>query len=130
VLIESLFSAMDFMSSHPTEVSLGGPGVSVPPRRVMPLTLILAEWLTNSCKYGAHSQANGRLSVEWDLPADSHRVRLTWTERGGPAPPDTVVPSLGTDLVQAFATRELDGVCRMSFPPEGARHELEFSTLE
>jgi PAS domain S-box-containing protein len=130
VLIDSLISAMDYMSPCTIEVTLAGPNVSIASRRVLPLTLILAEWLTNSCKYGAHSQPGGRLSVEWDVPADSHRVRLRWTERGGPTPPDTVAPSLGTDLVQAFATRELDGICQMTYPPEGARHELEFSTLE
>ena len=130
VLIDSLFSAMDFMSAFATEVSLVGPQASIPSRRVLPLTLILAEWLTNSCKYGAHSKAGGRLSVRWEALGASHQVQLTWEERGGPAISETVVPSLGTDLVQAFATRELDGMCQMTYPTEGARHALTFSVLE
>jgi two-component sensor histidine kinase len=130
VLIESLISAMDFMSSHPTEVSLAGPSISVPPRRVMPLTLILAEWLTNSCKYGAHSVAGGQLGIEWEMDSGAQSVRIIWEETGGPAPSNTIVTSLGTDLVQAFATRELDGVCNMSFPNTGARHVLEFSVAD
>jgi PAS domain S-box-containing protein len=130
VLIESLISAMDFMSSHPTEVSLAGPSISVPPRRVMPLTLILAEWLTNSCKYGAHSVAGGQLGIEWEMDSGAQSVRIIWEETGGPAPSNAIVPSLGTDLVQAFATRELDGVCNMSFPNTGARHVLEFSVAD
>ncbi|MDB5318700.1 MAG: signal transduction histidine kinase [Phycisphaerales bacterium] len=132
VLIDSLISAMDFMLPWLTEVTLSGPSVSIPPRRALPLTLILAEWLTNSCKYGAHSQAGGRLQIGWELglAAGPQSVRICWEETGGPTPSDAVVPSLGTDLVQAFASRELDGVCQMGFPQTGARHVLEFSVCD
>jgi PAS domain S-box-containing protein len=131
-LIESLISAMDFMASCATEVTLAGPSISIAPRRVLPLTLILAEWLTNSCKYGAHSRPGGRLRIEWDVcpPHDTGRIRLSWEESGGPPPERAEGPSLGTELVQAFATRELDGACRMEFPESGARHVLEFASEE
>jgi PAS domain S-box-containing protein len=132
VLIDSLLNAMDFMSAYPTGVTLDGPGVSISPRRVMPLTLILAEWLTNSCKYGAHSQPGGELRIQWTLEdqGGTPRIILTWAERGGPPIRETVTPSLGTDLVQAFATRELDGSCEMSYPRDGARHLLAFPNFE
>jgi two-component sensor histidine kinase len=94
------------------------------------------EWFTNSCKYGAHSAAGGRLTVEWELrgvgaagedAARPGKVRLTWAERGGPPVPQPVrPPSLGVRLAHEFAARELGGWCEMTFPPEGATHALEF----
>ena len=130
VLVDSVVTSMNFMARDVTDVVLTGPAVWISPRRVLPLTLVLAEWLTNSCKYGAHSRGGGKLDVRWEpcRPGDRHRVRLYWEESGGPPPSKTISPSLGTDLVQSFATRELDGACYMGFPETGARHVLEFSS--
>jgi PAS domain S-box-containing protein len=131
-LVESLSTAMSFLTPFTIELVLKGPAVSIPSRRVLPLTLILAEWLTNSCKYGAHLHPQGRLDIEWELcqPDEPDRVRLHWRESGGPSPKRPIVPSLGYDLVHAFASRELGGTCRMDFPDSGAEHILEFSSAE
>ncbi len=91
--------------------------------------MILLEWFTNSCKYGAHSVASGRLRVRWELidAQTGKRLRLRWTETGITEMPKSMAPSLGTNLVNGFATRELGGRCEMSFPAGGADHLLEFS---
>ncbi|MDB5304085.1 MAG: domain S-box [Phycisphaerales bacterium] len=112
-----------------TEESVDGPDLDVAPGQAQALTLILLEWYTNSCKYGAHAVPGGRLHIQWQL-SNGHpgprTVRLSWTERAGPTPRQPAVPSVGTQLVQAFATRELGGACTMTFPPEGAEHAIEF----
>jgi PAS domain S-box-containing protein len=115
----------------PTDECVEGPDVEVSPSQAQALNLILFEWYTNSCKYGAHAVAGGTLRIAWQLSNGSpagRRVKLTWTERNGPSPRLPAVPSLGTELVHAFATRELGGTCTMRFPPEGAEHVIEFST--
>ncbi|HXE54075.1 MAG TPA: PAS domain S-box protein [Tepidisphaeraceae bacterium] len=123
-LVSSTLSALHHMAPHPAAQTVSGPEVSVPPKRVSPLTMILVEWFTNSCKYGAHSQPGGRLEVAWQ--ATPQTVRLCWRESGGPPAMVSPTPSLGTELVNAFATRELDGRCHMEFHPDGASHVLEF----
>ncbi len=90
--------------------------------------MILLEWFTNSCKYGVHSVPDGKLDLGWELIDGSigQRVRLRWTESGGPTVQGEIKPSLGTELVKGFATRELGGQCELSYPPTGADHVLEF----
>ena len=131
-LLESLCTAMSFLTPFSIEPVLKGPAVSIPHRRVLPLTLILAEWLTNSCKYGAHARPGGKLIIYWSFcrPDEPDRVCLHWQEMGGPPPQCPITPSLGYDLVHAFASRELGGTCRMNFPESGADHILEFSCSE
>jgi PAS domain S-box-containing protein len=125
-LIESMLGAMRHVACQEIRQEFDGPPVVVSPRRVLPLAMILVEWFTNSCKYGAHSAASGRLTVGWGL-AEGSRVRLTWQERGGPPVQRPNPPSsVGTELVDAFATRELDGHCTNRFEAQGVGHVLEF----
>ena len=105
-----------------------GPDVEIVATQVLPLTLILIEWFTNSCKYGAHSVPTGCLRLNWMIEADepTARLRLTWRESGGPPILSPGNPSVGTDLVTTFAKKELGGMAKLSFPREGVYHELIF----
>jgi two-component sensor histidine kinase len=105
-----------------------GPAVQISPRQTPPLSMILLEWFTNSCKYGAHSVPGGRLMVVWVVHRTQSppRLRLHWTETGGPPIPSKITPSLGTELVEGFASLELRGKLQLRFPEEGADHVLEF----
>jgi PAS domain S-box-containing protein len=134
-VIASALDAVRPLAPHAAAEHLGGDDDDVPlgPKRALALTLILVEWFTNSCKYGAHSVPGGRLDVGWALRggdggagATPRAVRLTWVERGGPPVPQPVRPSLGVRLAHEFAARELGGRCEMTFPPEGATHALAF----
>jgi PAS domain S-box-containing protein len=126
-LIASSLATMQYMAPHVIAEATDGPDVQIPPRCVLPLTLILFEWFVNSCKHGAHHAGTGRLRVAWAMLDDPHRIRLTWEESGGPPVRLPVIPSLGMELVHAFATRELRGRCELNFPASGASHVLEFS---
>ncbi|MDB5305457.1 MAG: diguanylate cyclase with and sensor, partial [Phycisphaerales bacterium] len=60
-LIESTLATMQYMAPYKAPTAAEGPDVFVGPGQVLPLTLVLVEWFTNSCKYGAHSAPGGRL---------------------------------------------------------------------
>jgi two-component sensor histidine kinase/HAMP domain-containing protein len=130
-LIRSTIEAMRPLTRFQNPVDIQGPPVSLLPEQVTPLTLVLVEWFTNSTKYGAHSTPQGRLKINWEvlLQAQEPNIRLTWQERGGPRIDRPTTPSLGTDLVYGFVTRELRGQCWIQFPPEGAEHAIEFPCL-
>ena len=124
-LIESMLGAMRHAARTTVVPIIEGPEVVVSPRRVLPLAMILVEWFTNSCKYGAHGAPAGLLTVGWSvLPGGV--IRLAWKERGGPAIALPKTASVGTELVNAFATRELSGHCSSRFDADGVCHLLEF----
>jgi PAS domain S-box-containing protein len=126
-LVTSTLKAMQFMACHQTQERLEGPHVPLKASHAYALALILAEWFTNSCKYGAHSVPSGNLLIAWQVEdnAGERRIRLSWTERGGPAPSE-IRPSLGMLLAKQFSSTELTGTCEMRFPREGAQHVIEF----
>ena len=127
-LIVSIVQEIELLLPHSIPFSVKGPTVLLNSRIVMPLTMILVEWLTNSGKYGAHNSLDGRLEIAWEICADTQGtlIRLNWIERGGPPISQSIIPSLGTELVMNFSKNELRGDCQMSFPGEGAEHMLTF----
>jgi PAS domain S-box-containing protein len=132
-LVDGALATLAHMAPFPsTEIQAAGPDVPISPRQVLPLTLVLVEWFTNSCKYGAHSVPGGRVSIRWEMLPEAvpTRIRLTWTERGGPPIAASGAASLGTELVQAFSRRELAGSVELRYPLVGADHVLEFTVRE
>lgn len=129
--VQSLLTAIQGLARHRIRVTLDGPDdVMIEPNHALPLTMILVEWFTNSAKYGAHSTETGRLTVRWDVTTDdagaARTLHLHWTESGGPPITQPATGSLGTQLIQSFASRELQGRVHLNYPRTGADHVLEF----
>jgi two-component sensor histidine kinase len=61
------------------------------PSKVLSLSMVLHELITNATKYGALSASDGRIAVSWDWSTADRpeRVRFTWKESGlsGIVPP-------------------------------------------
>lgn len=132
-LVTSLMSAVDQLAPHRIRPMVDGPPLAISARQTPPLSMILVEWFTNSCKYGAHSVQGGRLHILWQLfnrliPGGTtvRFVRLHWTETGGPATRQPTTTGLGTELVKGFVTLELRGRIDLRYPEAGADHMLEF----
>ena len=129
-LIASAQAAIDHEPQAAAEFDVEGPDVWLEPHQAPALMMVLVELLTNSAKHGVHN-GGGRVSLKWEIvPGDiasaPPRLRITWTERGGPAIVGPIVPSLGTELMEGFITHELRGRCVLRYPKEGADHLFEF----
>jgi two-component system CheB/CheR fusion protein len=70
----------------PSRVRLEGPPVYLSSDQATPFGLFLNELATNAAKYGALSTPAGSVTVTWEvIQADrGHRLRLVWSEQGGP----------------------------------------------
>ena len=62
--------------------SATGPTIVLAPTAARPFARIVQELITNAAKYGALSNAAGRITVTWTLL--QHDVVLRWEETGGP----------------------------------------------
>jgi two-component sensor histidine kinase len=125
-LTRSLLDALKALSRHRATLQVKGPRVLLSPNQTLPLMMVVQEWFTNGCKYGALSVADGELRVGWEVDERAGSIQFRWTECGGPPIRVPVVPSLGTELVKSFVTRELHGEFRPSYFPAGADHVLIF----
>lgn len=75
----SLASLMDLQ-----RIDIDGPVVGLGARAAVALSLVLHELATNAAKYGALSNAAGRVDVRWAIDPMGKNLDFTWREHGGP----------------------------------------------
>ena len=94
-----------------------------------PVAMLLHELATNAAKYGALSAPEGTVEVVWDFGGEEGRLRLRWTERGGPAvaaPPAR--RGFGSRLLASLAERQLGGRLDFEWRAEGLHAHLELQS--
>ncbi|WP_340587330.1 CHASE domain-containing protein [Erythrobacter alti] len=101
-------------------VEMTGPAVELAPNDALSLGLAIHELATNAAKYGALSQSEGTVSINWKL-VDPTTVRVEWLERGGPPVSQERTRGFGTDLIERIVAHELRHPVELDFDPEGVR---------
>ena len=74
------------------------------------------------------SDLEGRVSVQWSIVSGDGgqpRLRLSWTERGGPRVERPERRGFGSILLERAVVAELQVKPVLAFEPEGFRYELE-----
>jgi len=110
-----------FRSRWADRFTVEGPEVWVSPANAVSIAMGLHELATNAVKYGSLSNESGRVRVGWmvAMEAGRPRVRLTWTESGGPV----VVPprrrGFGSRLIERSLAADLGGDARLEYRSQG-----------
>jgi PAS domain S-box-containing protein len=102
----------------PEQVSMSGPGIDVPARHALSLSLALHELATNATKYGALSVPEGRVCVQWR--AEEGTVHLEWEESGGPSVLPPARKGFGSILLEQLV-RSVGGDAKLTYDPAGVR---------
>ncbi len=110
-----------FLLSNSDRIRMAGPAVPLSPRLAVVLSMIVHEIATNAAKYGALSNETGRVTLDWEVLADgpTPRLRLIWTEIGGPPVTAPVQRGFGSRLIERSARDQLGGEATVDFLPRG-----------
>ena len=110
-------------------VEMQGPAVWLAPNTAVALGMALHELTTNAVKYGALSDPNGRIALEWSVEerdADTERLTLSWREIGGPPVLPPTRRGFGSRLIVGGLAHQLDGEVDLDFAPEGVCCTIRF----
>ncbi|MEK9278877.1 MULTISPECIES: sensor histidine kinase [unclassified Bradyrhizobium] len=115
-----------FMLTAPERIRMFGPTAPLSPRLAVVLSMIVHEMATNAAKYGALSNETGRVTLDWEVIADSPkpRLRLIWTEIGGPPVTAPVQRGFGSRLIERSARDQLGGEATVDFLPRGVVYTI------
>jgi len=124
-LTDVIRSALEPFDSHDVpRFVVQDAALKVGPGAVLPLTMSLNELCTNAVKYGALSNAAGRIELTLTVDKKTQLFKLTWTEKGGPAVQEPTRRSFGTRLINRLAD-QLHGDVRLRYEPAGFVYELD-----
>jgi two-component sensor histidine kinase len=110
-----------YLLNGPERVRMFGPKVPLSPRLAVVLAMILHEIATNAAKYGALSNDTGTVALDWEIleESDGRKLRLIWTEAGGPPVTAPVQRGFGSRLIERSARDQLGGEATVDFLPRG-----------
>jgi two-component sensor histidine kinase len=77
-----------------------GPPCQLPSESCVPLVLAMHELCTNALKYGALSNAEGRVEISWAFGDTPGRLVICWKEIGGPVVRKPNRKGLGSALLR------------------------------
>jgi len=109
-------------SRDETRLIMEGPAVPLTPQMALHLALIFHELGTNATKYGALSVFTGQVRVGWKTV--NNRLRIVWTECGGPTIVELSTRGFGTTLVTQSAKGQ-GGEAVMTMQPDGIEWEID-----
>ena len=112
--------------SNSARIRIFGPGVPLSPRLAVVLSMIVHEMATNAAKYGSLSNETGTVTVDWEVLSDDvpKKLRLIWTESGGPLVVAPVQHGFGSRLIERSARDQLGGEATVDFLPRGVVYTI------
>lgn len=108
-------------------LAMVGDDIRVSPNSAVTLGMAFHELATNAAKYGALSNPDGRVAVNWDLAgaAADRRLYLDWRESGGPPVQSPRRRGFGVQLLERGLAHQLGGRVNLQFPSDGMRCTMD-----
>lgn len=110
----------------PERFKIRGQSVLLPPHQVTSLSMALHELATNAIKYGALSEPDGHVQVEYHQENGTGQVRLVWQERDGPHVVPPTRQGFGSKMITTVLRADLEANVDFDYRPEGVRCEIVF----
>ncbi len=101
---------------------IDGPPILLEPGVAQAIAMTLHELATNAAKYGALSQSNGQVHLQWSHEARG-QLHLRWTETGGPATQEPTRKGVGGRIIEGMIT-QLKGKVRLDWRKDGLVCEI------
>jgi len=114
----------DFLTS-PDRAVVSGQDIMLPPDHALGLGLILHELTTNAHRYGAWSDDDGVVGIDWEVRNTPRRgLALSWRETGGPTVREPEDLGLGVRLIERSLAKVLDSEVKLRFDPDGVKADV------
>lgn len=118
-LVAKQFSVLGMAEKDRIEAS--GPQVLLSPQAAQAIGMAFHELATNSIKYGALSNKNGKVHVTWRMFDEngSESLEVKWREENGPLVKKPNRTGFGSVVIERLAAGTVDGNVDLNYKKEG-----------
>lgn len=115
-LVESVISTLE-----PGRIAASGPKVPLSSKSSIAFALTLHELMTNAVKYGALSNAEGKVAISWSVePGDDEpELHFLWSESDGPVVKMPERKGFGSRMIEKALVGYINGHASISYAPTG-----------
>lgn len=109
-------------------VTISGPPLTISAAASQSFSMALHELATNAVKYGALSNSDGRVDIEWGVETQgdaSRRFAMRWRETGGPAVVAPARGGFGSTVIRDMIRLNLRGEARLEYDSSGVLWEFD-----
>ena len=111
---------LDANGTNSNCVSISGPAILLSPKQAVSIAMALHELCTNAVKYGALSNADGRVTVDWYRKDGARQsLEIRWIESGGPPVIAPERRGFGSLLLERTLAQDLEGQVKIAFEADG-----------
>tara|TARA_R110000868_G_scaffold79486_1_gene226156 strand:+ start:687 stop:2585 length:1899 start_codon:yes stop_codon:yes gene_type:complete len=107
---------------QPGRIIVTGPSIALNSQQVLGLSLALHELATNASKYGALSNEDGQILINWKSRDGS--FEFSWVEQHGPPVDKPDSQGFGSTILQRAAGAYFSGRSELIFHENGIRFEI------
>jgi two-component sensor histidine kinase len=104
----------------------GTPHIWLEAAKALMVAMMMHELGTNAVKYGALSNATGRVDVSWERQANPDLVKIVWRQSGGPRVVAPKRKGFGSHVIERVFGGQL-GRAQLEFNPAGLLCTVEIA---
>ena len=104
-----------------------GEDIRLPPKTALALGIALNELATNAVKYGALSNAKGRLLIQWTIVDNlaGKRLVISWQESDGPPVNPPKRKGFGSQVLERGLAMEIEANVSLYYPASGLQCTID-----
>ena len=126
-MIEQVLQPWGSNGQPDSRYNITGENIPMQPKTALSLAMVMHELASNAVKYGALSNDDGQLDINWRIvepdPLGCY-IRLHWQESGGPTVIAPDHKGFGMRLIEQGLAQDLDAQVRVDYPPTGLVCEI------
>lgn len=109
-----------------SNIHISGPDIEIPSRQALAFSMAFYELATNAIKYGALSEPDGKIDLQWRIISgeENSMLEINWIERGGPSPKEPNAKGFGSIITGRALQMETSSTIDRNYPSEGFEWRL------
>jgi two-component sensor histidine kinase/CheY-like chemotaxis protein len=109
-----------YLGGKADRVVIAGPDILLEPQAFTTMALVVHEMITNSAKYGALSDAHGRVEISTSIDRLG-RLLVSWQECGGPPVKPPLRRGFGSTVIERSLAHDIKGETELEFALAGVK---------